>query len=806
MRAGADGLKVSVIIPAYNAAETISDTLKSLLAQTFPDWEAIVVDDGSTDATCKVVKGFIEREPRIRILSQTNGGEAAARNSGIALACYDWLLFLDGDDWISPQHLERMTNELISDPELDAVHCSYARVASDGTLVAEKYAPPTGDLFSTLARRAAFPVHACIVRKSLVEKVGKFDISLRTSPDWDLWQRIARTGALFGAVREVLAFYRMSPNAASLDACQLFKDGMRVLKQGHSPDARVCNALPDHEKGEPPEGIRTQEFYLLAWCAGLLIGSGKETRALLEMVRGEHYSDLYPDAVAQCIFEAVPLPTCQPPQAWEKLWPTMQDRVEDFFVALEKQSMAPDLARRAMSNLKRMILKSSPMWSLVSDELGEIRTVVEEEHRRSSEEQKRLIEEFSKSQAALEEERSNWQRVAEERERAVEEQRKLVEELQRSQALLQEERGNWQRLAEEREQIIGEQRAALGQMEEAGTAMQEKNRLLEKAQTELKDRIKRLSTERDELQRSYERQIGDLVVNRLKLRGPLQVSERLWAKGHRQMSLAKLAMEGRILGRGHGPYRVLATVCDIFPIYSQTFVYQELTQLARHGFDVRLIYSKLDSRDYLPTQFGHLWKVKRRLFLNRKVHEQDFARYRARMPEKIDYLVDKLCGASGLSRQELLSHDNFLQAFSFTRMVEAYRPQYLHSYFFYDRSLMALVAGYLLNIPRGISCYADHLLKTMRSRWSRCTWSCAILSSRPRSASNRNCSKSRRRPIRTASSSSPTGSTPSVFRLSNVPNPRRDLRFAWFRSAASSRRKVFSIWLTPWVFCGNGGC
>jgi glycosyltransferase involved in cell wall biosynthesis len=275
---------------------------------------------------------------------------------------------------------------------------------------------------------------------------------------------------------------------------------------------------------------------------------------------------------------------------------------------------------------------------------------------------------------------------------------------------LEEERSNWQRVAEEREQIIGEQRAALGQMEEAGAAMQEKTRVLEKAETELKDRIKRLSTERDELQRSYERQIGDLVVNRLRLRAPLQAVERLGATMHRRLCVARLAVESQLLGRSNRRHRVLATVCDIFPIYSQTFVYQELTQLARHGFDVRLVYSKLDSRDYLPAQFAHLWKVKRRLFLNRKVHEEDFARYRARMPEKLDSLVDKLCGASGLSRQELLSHDNFLQAFSFTRMVEAYRSEYLHSYFFYDRSLMALVAGYLLNIPRGISCYVDHLL------------------------------------------------------------------------------------------------
>ena len=167
------------------------------------------------DATGEIVREFVgQRYALSHDHATATAVKPAARNIGIALARYDWLLFLDADDWISPLYLERMTNELVSDPSLDAVHCGYARVAADGTLVVDNYQPPSGDLFPTLARRAAFPVHACIVRKSLVEEVGKFDTSLRTSPDWDLWQRIARTGARFGAVHEVLAFYRMRPNGS----------------------------------------------------------------------------------------------------------------------------------------------------------------------------------------------------------------------------------------------------------------------------------------------------------------------------------------------------------------------------------------------------------------------------------------------------------------------------------------------------------------------------------------------------------------------------------------------------------------
>jgi glycosyltransferase involved in cell wall biosynthesis len=227
----------------------------------------------------------------------------------------------------------------------------------------------------------------------------------------------------------------------------------------------------------------------------------------------------------------------------------------------------------------------------------------------------------------------------------------------------------------------------------------------------LQEQLKRRTTEIEELSRSYEFRVGDLLVNRLHLRRPLQGTHQIWVACWNRLGVARLAGERRSLSKGGERPRIITTVCDTFPIYSQTFVYQELTQLARNGFDLRLIYSKIDKREYLPAPFDQLWRNKRCFLLNHEVHVKDFARYQKRMPEKVDKLIRLLCKASGLARFDLVRHGNFLQAFSFTRMVEAYRPDYLHSYFFYDRSLMALVASFLLNIPRGISCYADHLLK-----------------------------------------------------------------------------------------------
>jgi len=352
--------KVSIIIPAHNAAETIAETLESLLAQTYQGWEAIIVDDGSTDGTAQIAARFADRDARIRVISQPRqGGVSAARNTGIALVRYDWLLFLDADDWISSQHLERMMSALAFDPTLDAVHCGSARVAYDGTLIPEEFWPPSGDLFSTLACRSAFPIHACIVRKSLVESVGGFDTSLLTCEEWDLWQRIARTGARFGAVHEVLSFYRMRANSLSLDGFQMFVDVLRVLKQGHAPDTRVRNPHPDHANGLPIEFLPSQVFYCLCWCAGLVLGCGKDARPLLDALKDDRYPQIDPNGVAQNIFQAVPISQCQPPNAWIKLWPILERRISEFLITLEEHTQALGLARRTLTVLEGLILEHS---------------------------------------------------------------------------------------------------------------------------------------------------------------------------------------------------------------------------------------------------------------------------------------------------------------------------------------------------------------------------------------------------------------------------------------------------------------
>lgn len=468
-------MNVSVIIPAYNAEKTLAETLESLLAQTYSQWEAIVVDDGSTDATPAIAKDFAKRDKRIRSITQSNTGEGAARNAGLSKARHEWIVFLDADDLIRPLYLERMAATLSADATFDGMICGSARVAGDGSLLIEPYLPPAGDLFPVLARRAAFPIHACMIRRSCVESVGKFDSSLRTSPDWDLWQRIARTGARFGTIRDVLALYRMSPHSASQNAHQIFKDGFRILLQGHAPDPRVKNPHPDHANGEPPERVRTQVFYLLSWCAGILLGQREDARPLLAYVTDERFPELYPEAVAQCLFDSATLPSCQAPHAWEELWPTIHDRTMKFLSALEVAAAAPNLAHRASAGLKSLILRHSKTWQPVIEGIDDIRKLAEEhrtywqrladERGQTLEQQRASLAEAERTSAVLLEQLRQAQELAEARRHSLDDLESRIAALEQARAALDQERKEVQRQADERGQVVEEQLVAVRERE-----------------------------------------------------------------------------------------------------------------------------------------------------------------------------------------------------------------------------------------------------------------------------------------------------------------------------------------------------
>lgn len=348
-------IKVSVIIPAYNAAETISDTLRSLLAQTFTEWEALVVNDGSTDHTVEVVQTFIEQDSRIRLVSQENQGLSGARNTGVALAKYDWLLFLDADDWTFPQHLKQLSSAIECDPSLDIVYCGWAYVLPDGEFVFPQLPTLTGDLFLPFTQYCVSIVHTFLVPRSLVIRLGPFDTVLRSCEDWSLWQRIARTGVRFGAVTEILAAYRTRPDSLSRNGDQLLRDGFQVLMQGHGPDARAQPAHPLHSNGLPLENLTKNKFDLLCACAGYLIGGGKDARPLLKQLQADTCSTLKPLEVAQCMLVHTLVSASRPRIEWPDVWTNCQANFFDFLKALETYSKSRNLANPSYALAQKLL-------------------------------------------------------------------------------------------------------------------------------------------------------------------------------------------------------------------------------------------------------------------------------------------------------------------------------------------------------------------------------------------------------------------------------------------------------------------
>lgn len=348
---------VTVIIPAFNAETTLAQTLDSLLAQTWPGWEAIIVNDGSSDATGAVADAYAANDQRFGVISQPNKGLSGARNTGIANARTEWLLFLDADDWIVPEYLEQMLAQLAAQPELDAVYCGWRRVTPDGRQLDKRHGPQPDDLFATFAYTCAFQPNACIIRRSLAREIDGFDPVFRTCQDWDFWQRAVRLGAQFGQLKASLALYRMRPDSASMNGWKLLPDGLRAITNGHAADPRIKQPAPEYAQGLPQANLSQARLHFVCWAAGLVIGRGESAVAMFAEVVRDHAPDLDAGLVADYLFQACPLPTCRVPHQWLELWPQLISHIDEFLAALEQQAQAKGLARQARIALERMIVE-----------------------------------------------------------------------------------------------------------------------------------------------------------------------------------------------------------------------------------------------------------------------------------------------------------------------------------------------------------------------------------------------------------------------------------------------------------------
>jgi glycosyltransferase involved in cell wall biosynthesis/peptidoglycan/xylan/chitin deacetylase (PgdA/CDA1 family)/SAM-dependent methyltransferase len=351
---------VSVIIPVHNAATTLEATLNSMVHQTYVVWEAIIIDDGSTDGTRALAEGWAHRDKRFHVLQQERSGVSAARNRGLREARYSFVLFLDGDDRIAPAHLERMVGKLSSDCTLDAVHCGRQNILASGVSGRSHEGSAEGDLFQYFAFHCHFAIHACVLRRDLALAVGGFDASLATCEDWDFFQRVARTGARFGRVPEVLAFYHIRADSASRDGRRCVTDARVVLDRGHRRDPRVRIAAKAYFEGGVATGRDLALYNIVMYWAFQEIGAGRDRLSLLDFEDLPPAPDLQAAAVAEIIQELVPMAANRSEEDWPSLWSRVSAPLATFLARLEAKARVPALAFATLRHLEKKILLADP--------------------------------------------------------------------------------------------------------------------------------------------------------------------------------------------------------------------------------------------------------------------------------------------------------------------------------------------------------------------------------------------------------------------------------------------------------------
>ncbi len=260
-------LRIGVVIAARDMAAWIGTCLCSLIDQTHAEWTAIIVDDGSRDGTAAVVSCF--RDPRIRLIGQRNAGVSAARNLGLAKVDGDAVVFLDADDWLAPNALERMVAALAANPDAAAVYGRFALMAGNAEpgdapvrLVRPRIA---GDALPSLlvGNRFANGGHL-LIRHAAAARAGWFNTRLRFGEDWEYWVRLALVGPLapMPGAAPLLYVRQRAGGAYRSRVTDLAAFGPAVLTIFQNPDIRARFPAPRlealHREGQAEQ----------AWIAG----------------------------------------------------------------------------------------------------------------------------------------------------------------------------------------------------------------------------------------------------------------------------------------------------------------------------------------------------------------------------------------------------------------------------------------------------------------------------------------------------------------------------------------------------------
>lgn len=241
-------MQVSVIIPTYNSAQYLDAAVKSVLEQTFTDYEILIIDDGSTDKTEEVIKQFGDS---VRYIRQKNQGVSVARNLGIKESVGKYVAFLDADDVWLPAKLEKQILALEKAHDSKVCYTEYISVSDDMKPTELKRLRTNGSVLNDLLLRGNVvgPPSALMCERVLFEKLGGFDSNLSLCADWEMWFRLSLATDLF-FLKEPLVKYRLHDSNMSKNVKLLEEDTVRLLEKSFA-----IKSLPNKLKTKRKEAF-----------------------------------------------------------------------------------------------------------------------------------------------------------------------------------------------------------------------------------------------------------------------------------------------------------------------------------------------------------------------------------------------------------------------------------------------------------------------------------------------------------------------------------------------------------------------
>lgn len=333
--------RVSVIIPARNADKFIAETFDSLLAQTDPSWQAIVINDRSTDKTQTIIDAYAARDPRFVSFEGPGVGVSSARNLGLDKATGERIMFLDSDDWVEPNWLELMNAALDAKPGAVVAYCGYIRAMSDGQMH-KLYLDPQlqFDAFRVLARGCEVGIHCVLIDRQELDAVGRFDTQLKTSEDWDLWLRLSRRGKPWVLVDRHLSYYRTGHQSLTQDIDTLMVTSETVFKRAFSADPRVPSPARANARGARqrfPGELRELIAGNSLWCLSSSIARGRAPETARSLVRPYTNLSMSTGVMSHVIIESFMQGAGLTAESLVAQWDTLQPRVEAILSIINAQ-------------------------------------------------------------------------------------------------------------------------------------------------------------------------------------------------------------------------------------------------------------------------------------------------------------------------------------------------------------------------------------------------------------------------------------------------------------------------------------